>query len=231
MEGKLFAFIAVGVLVGAAIGGGIGFAAFGNKTTDDETYYFYIDFGDSDQKSGWYSAKAANADDALIKAVDGKDITLTWSGGYPAFGEGFWAVYNYTWDTFTKKAADNSEIETIQILRQPVKRLDRLNVHLHRGVFSYIGEQRTVIVARLERSVCAVARVEGIERRDRLVGLELRPVRIDGGDGLRRRGRRRLGSRLRKGSDRAAGEQNERQQRQQRYQLLHCPSPTSLMLT
>lgn len=108
MEGKLFAFIAVGVLVGAAIGGGIGFAAFGNKTTDDETYYFYIDFGDSDQKSGWYSAKAANADDALIKAVDGKDITLTWSGGYPAFGEGFWAVYNYTWDTFTKKAADNS---------------------------------------------------------------------------------------------------------------------------
>lgn len=109
-DSKLIAFAVVGLLVGAAIGVGIGFAVFNKNTDDNETYYFYIDFGASDAKTGWYSAKAANADEALEKAVDGKDITLKWSDwGYPNFSEsGSWATYNYTWSDFSKKAADNS---------------------------------------------------------------------------------------------------------------------------
>ena len=106
MEGKIIAFIIAGVVVGAGIGVGIGFAAF-NKTTDETTYYFYVDFGDNSADTGWYSAKAANADKAIEKAFDGKDF-FKWSGGYPAFSDGYWGVYCYTYSEFTKLAAEKS---------------------------------------------------------------------------------------------------------------------------
>ena len=106
-DGKIIALVVVGILVGAGIGAGIGFAVFGNKS-EDQTYYFYLYLGDNNPKTGWYSATAANADDAVEKAFEGKDTGFKWSYGYPAFGDGYWYTAAYYWNTLTKKAAEAS---------------------------------------------------------------------------------------------------------------------------
>ena len=79
---------------------------YGGKTT----FYFFIDFGDNDTKTGWYSAKASNADEALASAVKDKEgITLGYSKyGYPNFDNGTWGVFNYTWADRTVTAASES---------------------------------------------------------------------------------------------------------------------------
>ena len=114
-DSKIIAFAVAALVIGAAAGIGAGFVIFKDKSNDDQTYYFYIDFGDNDTKTGWYSAKAGNADDALAKAVDGKEgITLTYStgssGGYPNLDteHKYWYSQWYIWDDFSKAAADKS---------------------------------------------------------------------------------------------------------------------------
>ena len=110
-DSKLIVFAVVGVLVGAAIGVGIGFAAFNKNTDNDETYYFYAYFGDDDVKTGWYSVKASNANDAIEKAFKDKEgFAFAWSNyGYPNLSDGpSWATYSYEWTEFTKEAADSS---------------------------------------------------------------------------------------------------------------------------
>ena len=66
--------------------------------TAETDYYFYINFGDNDTKTGWYSAKAKNADDALAAAIKDKGITVDYGkSGYPNFDNGMWGIFNYTW--------------------------------------------------------------------------------------------------------------------------------------
>ena len=69
-DSKLITFAVVGVLIGAAIGVGIGFAVFGNNKAEEQTYWFYIDYGDKADAShvnGWVDVKAANLPDAVKK--------------------------------------------------------------------------------------------------------------------------------------------------------------------
>ena len=77
--------------------------------SDPTTYYFFINFGDADVRTGWYSANGSNADDALVDAVKDKGIIVSHSRiGYPTFDDGYWGVFNYTWAECTVTAADNS---------------------------------------------------------------------------------------------------------------------------
>ena len=68
-DNKLIVFAVVGVLIGAAIGVGIGFAVFHNDK-EEQTYWFYIDYGakaDADHVNGWVSVKATSTADAVKK--------------------------------------------------------------------------------------------------------------------------------------------------------------------
>jgi len=74
-----------------------------------QDYYFYINFGDNDKKTGWYTAKAKNADDALEAALKDSGITVKYGKyGYPNFDEGTWGVFNYDWSTYTSEASNSS---------------------------------------------------------------------------------------------------------------------------
>ena len=107
-DNKIIAFAVVGLIVGAAIGVGIGFAVFGNKSNDEETYYVYLYLGDNNALTGWYSAKAKDANAGIEKAFEGKEgIEFTWSYGYPV-ANGASAIYEYLWNDTSKAAADGS---------------------------------------------------------------------------------------------------------------------------
>jgi len=83
---------------------------FTSKVTFDakKDYYFYINFGDDNILTGWYTANAKNADEALAKAVEGTDIEITYSYGYPNFNGGMWGVYAYEWASTSTDACQNS---------------------------------------------------------------------------------------------------------------------------
>jgi len=84
---------------------------FTSKVTFNEKkdYYFYINFGDDNLLTGWYSAKANDADSALAAAVKGTDIELDYSKyGYPNFNLGTWGVYAYEWASTSSDAVANS---------------------------------------------------------------------------------------------------------------------------
>lgn len=103
----IIAVAVVAVVAVAAVA--IFFVMNNGSSNDDEPFYFYIDFGDNDTKTGWYTATGKNTDDALAKAVDGKGITVTYGKmGYPNFDDGTWGVYAYTWKQVTKTTADES---------------------------------------------------------------------------------------------------------------------------
>ncbi len=108
-DNKIIAFAVVGLLVGAAIGVGVGFAVFGNKSSsDEETYYVYLYLGDNNPLTGWYSAKAKDANTGIEKAFEGKEgIDFKWAYGYPT-ANGASAIYEYLWDDTSKAAADGS---------------------------------------------------------------------------------------------------------------------------
>ena len=60
-----------------------------NNNNNDSQFYFYINYGDNNEKTGWYAATGTNTDDALAAAVKDKGITITYSKyGYPNFDEG-----------------------------------------------------------------------------------------------------------------------------------------------
>jgi hypothetical protein len=103
----IIAVAVVAVVAVAAVA--IFFVMNNGSSNDDEPFYFYIDFGDNDTKTGWYTATGKNTDDALAKAVDGKGITITYSKyGYPNFDSGTWGVFAYTWKQVTTTTADES---------------------------------------------------------------------------------------------------------------------------
>jgi hypothetical protein len=74
-----------------------------------DCYYFFINYGDSNPKTGWYTATGKNIDDALAAAVKDKGITITYSKyGYPNFDGGTWGVFSYSWDLCNSTAAEES---------------------------------------------------------------------------------------------------------------------------
>ena len=97
MEQKSIVFIVVALVVGAALGAGIGWMLFGDsEDVEQTTWWLYIDYGDeadSSHKNGWYSAKATDmkeaaekigvsfADNGFIDSVNGvvTDSGETWS--------------------------------------------------------------------------------------------------------------------------------------------------------
>ena len=107
-DSKIIVFAVAALVVGAAIGIGAGALIFKDKSSDDETYYYYLYLGEGNDKNGWYSAKAANANAALDKAFDVEGIEVEWSeAGYPTVS-GASGSYEYLWNTTSKFAADNS---------------------------------------------------------------------------------------------------------------------------
>ncbi len=103
----IIAVAVVAVVAVAAVA--IFFVMNNGSSNDDEPFYFYIDFGDNDTKTGWYTATGKNTDDALAKAVEGKGITLTYSkGGYPNFDSGTWGGFAYVWKQCSTQTADES---------------------------------------------------------------------------------------------------------------------------
>ena len=113
-DNKMMMFAAVGIVVGLLIGVGVGYAVFNSSSSSndaDETYYFYLNFGDEDVRTKWYSASGANADEALAKALDGTEIKINYGkSGYPSFTESSWGQFVYTYNDTDKLACDGSTV-------------------------------------------------------------------------------------------------------------------------
>ena len=109
-DNKIVIAVAVVAVVVIAIAAAVFVMNNNNSSSDDgEQFYFYINYGDNNDKTGWYSAKATSTDDALAKAVKDKGITITYSSyGYPNFDGGSWGVYSYLWDQCTSVTATES---------------------------------------------------------------------------------------------------------------------------
>ncbi len=108
----LIAVIAVVAIV--VIGVGVYFAFFNNGggSSDDDNgdpYYFYVNFGDKDVKTKWYSATGTNTDEALASAMKDAGIELSYSSyGYPNFNGGQWGTFSYNWSICSSQAATDS---------------------------------------------------------------------------------------------------------------------------
>jgi len=149
-QNKVVVFAVVALVIGAAIGVGIGFIAFNkNSNNTDETYYFYLNFGDNDVKTKWYSATGSNVDNALEKAMKDANITVNWGTlGYPSFDSNSWGQYCYTWDVFTKTAANES-------IKYPlVGFMD--NLEKSNGWVQFAGFDETGQPHKMHQSACTV---------------------------------------------------------------------------
>lgn len=121
MEGnKVMVYAVVALVVGAIVGVGIGYAVFHGDSKDcsdnsDETYSFYLYFGDNDVKTKWYSAEGADATAAFDKAM--KDAGMKYEvseWGYIGSIDGKgadtagWYIAQYLYNDTTKAAAESS---------------------------------------------------------------------------------------------------------------------------
>jgi hypothetical protein len=105
----MIAVVVVAVVVIVAIAAVVLMNNNNNNNNPQYDFYFYINYGDNNDKTGWYTATAPNTDDALAAAVKDKGITLSYSKyGYPNFDGGTWGVYNYLWDQCTSVTATES---------------------------------------------------------------------------------------------------------------------------
>jgi len=103
----IIAVVAIVIIVVAAVA--VYFAFFNNGGNDNETYYFYVNYGDNDVKTSWYSASGTDVDDALSKAFKDTSVTLSYSSyGYPNFDSGMWGVYAYVWSVCSPTTAKDS---------------------------------------------------------------------------------------------------------------------------
>ena len=109
MDSKMIAFILVGVLVGAGIGAAAGYLIWDEDVNNDETYSFYLHFGDGDEKNGWYSAYASSTNDAFGKAMDKAEFEWDYNSyGYISMideEEANWMTYAYLYAETTDEAA------------------------------------------------------------------------------------------------------------------------------
>jgi hypothetical protein len=145
-DNKVIVFAVVALLVGVAAGAGIGYAVFHDKNSSDETYYFYLFWGDNDAKNGWYSASAGNADDALDKAMKKADIPVDWTTGYPCFDSSSWYSAYYIYGDTTKLAAEKS-------VKDPVDDAWGMGMFRSNGWVSFIGYDETEDPADLEKKL------------------------------------------------------------------------------
>jgi len=107
----MIAFLAIAVAVGLAAGAGIGYVVFDEEPVE-ETYWYYLYFGENDDRNKWYSATGSDATVAFDKAMDAAGFEWTKSnGGYISSVDetgSLWAIYNYLWDIYTEDAASAS---------------------------------------------------------------------------------------------------------------------------
>ena len=74
-DSKVILFAVVGIVIGAAIGVGVGYMCW-HSDVGEQTYWFYIDYGtaaDDSHVNGWVSVKSTSAADA-IKKVPGAEL-------------------------------------------------------------------------------------------------------------------------------------------------------------
>lgn len=125
MDSKSTAFLAVALVVGLAIGAAAGFFLWGNNGdtgNDDETYWFYLNFGEGSEKNGWYSGTGTSAaegfDSAMVKAGMSYGINTnaqSYTAGYLQSvddvdnGAG-WSIVGYLWNNYSSQAQTDSII-------------------------------------------------------------------------------------------------------------------------
>lgn len=96
------------------IGTAVGYAVFHEDKNTDDTYYYYLYFGDNSSDNDWYSGTGSNAGDAFSNAMDkaGFDWDISaygYIGSINDIGEtSGWALYQYLYSECTSAAADNS---------------------------------------------------------------------------------------------------------------------------
>ena len=114
MEQKSIVFIVVALVVGAALGAGIGMMLSGDESNGEETYWYYLYFADGDERNDWYKGTGSDATKAFDKAMD--DAGFDWeksTWGYISSidevnnGSG-WAITQYLYTEFTSAAASSS---------------------------------------------------------------------------------------------------------------------------
>lgn len=126
MDNKIAVYAVVALLVGAVIGVGAGYVLFnssGDDSSAEESYSFYLYFGDDDKRTKWYTADGTDATDAFDKAMKAANLSYEVSSiGYVGTidGEGSWYIAQYLYADTTKAAADASisgSIESYGTLR------------------------------------------------------------------------------------------------------------------
>ena len=123
MEGnKVTTYAVVALVVGILVGVGVGYAAFhgsnnNNDSNTDDTYWFYLYFGDNHTDTGWYSATAENSSVAFDKAMKDAGLEYDGSSGYPSkIGEtdSYWFMAHYLYTDTTADAASNSILGVVE---------------------------------------------------------------------------------------------------------------------
>lgn len=119
---KLIVFAVVALVVGAAIGAGVGFAMWGNQSqSSDGQYNFYLYFGADNDNNGWYSASASNTNDAFDKAMKNAGFEYTKSSigyiqsinGEDGSGSG-WYLCQYVYSGYSEEAAEGSVLYPVE---------------------------------------------------------------------------------------------------------------------
>lgn len=115
MDSKSTAFLAVALVIGLVIGAAAGFFLWGNNGdtgNEDETYWFYINFGDGDERTAWYSGEGKSVsegfDAAMVSA--GMDYTLSEYGYLSEIGgvNASWSSFNYLYGEYNTAAQSTS---------------------------------------------------------------------------------------------------------------------------
>jgi hypothetical protein len=114
-KNKIITYAVITLVVGLLIGTAAGYAIFHNeKTTTDDTYYFYLYFGDNSADNDWYSGTGSNAGNAFENAMDKAGYewetdNYGYIGSINDVGDtSGWALYQYVYSEYTSAAAQNS---------------------------------------------------------------------------------------------------------------------------
>jgi hypothetical protein len=113
-KNKIITYAVVTLVVGVLIGTAVGYAVFHEDKNTDDTYYYYLYFGDNSSDNDWYSGTGSDAGDAFSNAMDkaGFDWDISaygYIGSINGVGDtSGWALYQYLYSGYTSAAADNS---------------------------------------------------------------------------------------------------------------------------
>ncbi len=116
MENKAMVYAVVALLVGAAVGVGIGYMMFNDSESEEYGYYLY--FGENDTRNGWYVAEGIDAADAFDKAMNDAGMKYeVGSSGYVNTIDDtglYWAVAQYLYSATDKAAAEGSILSPVK---------------------------------------------------------------------------------------------------------------------